>query len=80
MRQLVISKTPAYLLITIKRFGKKKLIDILEYPMKLSLEKYIKYNAGKTTYFLHSVIVHRGSLEKGHYYSITRRSKKVSRY
>lgn len=78
MRQLFISKTPAYLLVTVKRFAKKKIIDILEYPLKLSLEKFVKYNAGKTTYFLHSVIVHRGTLEKGHYYGIIRRGRKVN--
>lgn len=64
VRQFFISKTPAYLLVFVKRFVnvRKKISDILEYPQKLSLEKYVKYNAGKPQYLLHSVIVHKGSL------------------
>lgn len=77
VKQLFISKSPAYLLITIKRFAKKKISDVVEYPEKLNLEKYTKYNAGKCQYYLHSIIIHKGTLEKGHYYCICRRAKKV---
>lgn len=63
-RQLFISKTPAYLLVFVKRFVnmKKKVTDIMEYPHKLNLDKYVRYSAGPTQYQLLSVIVHKGSL------------------
>jgi ubiquitin C-terminal hydrolase len=79
MRQFFISKNPLYLLIFIKRFtGNKKITDVMDYPLKLNLEKFTKYSAGQTQYNLHSLVVHRGSMEKGHYYCLTKRSQKVA--
>ena len=78
---------PPVLLLQLKRFeynSKKdimvKINDYFEYYDEIELTKYLDPSAEKiskedNTYILHSVIVHQGNANSGHYYAYIKQSK-----
>ena len=78
---------PPVLLLQLKRFeynSKKdimvKINDYFEYYDEIELSKYLdpyaeKYSKEDNTYVLHSVIVHQGNANSGHYYAYIKQSK-----
>ena len=78
---------PPVLLLQLKRFeynSKRdmmvKINDYFEYYDEIELSKYLdpnaeKYSKEENTYALHSVIVHQGNANSGHYYAYIRQSK-----
>ena len=78
---------PPVLLLHLKRFeynSKKdnlvKINDYFEYYDEIELSKYLdpsaeNYSKEDNTYILHSVIVHQGSANSGHYYAYIKQNK-----
>ena len=78
---------PPVLLLQLKRFeynSKKdimvKINDYFEYYDEIELSKYLdpsaeKFSKEDNTYVLHSVIVHQGNANSGHYYAYIKQSK-----
>lgn len=60
----------------------KKIEDRIDYGLDLNLKKYCYGHSGDTTYYLQSMIIHKGARRnKGHYYTLARRgSKDVSNF
>ena len=46
MKKYQITKTPNYLILTLKKFGQngKKMEDRVKYPLQLDIKKYLKLN------------------------------------
>ena len=49
-----------------------KINDSFEYPEVLNLRKYLSESNNDELFSLHSVVVHKGSINSGHYYSFIR--------
>ena len=83
IKNLDFKTLPRVLMIVLKRFEfdyskmtRYKLNDYFEFPLELDMNKYTNdYINNKNTninnkYFLRGVVIHSGSCEMGHYYSI----------
>lgn len=65
-----------YLIVQIKRFTDKgKITTRVEYPVdNFNMKQYIEEDQLSQVFNLQAVILHRGSLNSGHYTCITRNS------
>ena len=73
---------PDVLVLQLKRFSypsMKKVRGVVKFPFNLSMKDFTEPidKAASTDYELLSVIVHKGTLNYGHYYAIGKRADKV---
>ena len=80
IKSTCITKAPNYLVIVLGKFVMstlKKIEDRVEYGFELNMKKYCYGHSGDTSYYLQSLIIHKGSKRnKGHYFTFSRRGNK----
>lgn len=76
-------RLPPLLQLHLKRFeydfnrdAMVKINDRFEYPTEIDLSPYVKDSDGRDIYLLHSVLVHVGDVNGGHYYAYIRPTAK----
>ncbi|KAJ3437486.1 ubiquitin carboxyl-terminal hydrolase [Anaeramoeba flamelloides] len=83
LKRLIISKMPKHLIFHLNRyqfdlntFERIKLNSFFEFPIKINLKEFLLQNENQNqnedqNYTLSGIIVHTGTLNSGHYHSIT---------
>lgn len=80
---VIFLRLPPVLQLHLKRFeydfnrdAMVKINDRFEYPTEIDLSPYVQNSDGKDIYLLHSVLVHVGDVNGGHYYAYIRPTAK----
>ena len=84
-KRCYFKELPPVFVVTLKRFEfeynqmiKSKVNDYFEFPLEISLERWTQNNKNQNCepYQLFGVLVHQGTAESGHYFSIIRVNEK----